>query len=315
MGRGLRRIALPPFRSTGHPWLVAATVLATLAACKEAARPAPVATIAMTRALDSVYVGGTRQVGVSLTDAQGNFLTRPVNWSSNADFIATIDDDGVVTGVAKGTAQITAMVEGKQAQMTMNVQEPVASIAVVPPEFDLELGTVRALLVTLSDKDGAALSGRVITFRTSDASVATVSVGGAVVPVKEGTATITAESEGKSATSAVTVVKSRVKSVVIDPPGPQTLITLQTLQLTAELRDASGTIVTGRTVTWTSSNNTVATVSATGLVTAKLPGQVQITARCEDGQAAIGVQVVLPVPGTAGGASSAGAAAPGTGTR
>ena len=99
MGRGLRRIALPPFRSTGHPWLVAATVLATLAACKEAARPAPVATIAMTRALDSVYVGGTRQVGVSLTDAQGNFLTRPVNWSSNADFIATIDDDGVVPTV------------------------------------------------------------------------------------------------------------------------------------------------------------------------------------------------------------------------
>ncbi len=312
MGRGLRRSAIPSVRTGGHRLLVAVTVLATLAACKEAARPAPVAAIAMTKAIDSVFVGGTRQVTASLTDAQGNFLTRPITWSSNAEHIATINNDGVVTGVAKGPAQITAITEGKQAFMTMNVQEPVAAISVVPPQFDLELGTVRALVVLLTDRSGTALSGRVVTFQTSNAAVATVSTGGAVVPVTEGNAKITVESEGKTATVDVTVVKSRVKSVTISPPGPQAVVVGGTLQLTAVLRDASGTIITGRQVTWTSSNSAIATVSSTGLVTGKTFGQVQITAECEDGASGIGIQVVLPVPGSAGSASSSEASASGT---
>src|SRR2546429_9513499 len=70
---------------------------------------------------------------------------------------------------------------------------------------------------------------------------------------------------GVSGSSRVRVRK--VKTVTVSPPTA-TVALGQTVQLTATLRDASGNVLTGRTVTWSSSNLAVATVSGSGLVTA-----------------------------------------------
>lgn len=65
--------------------------------------------------------------------------------------------------------------------------------------------------------------------------------------------------------------------------GPTALLLRigQTKQLTAFVKDASGTVLSGRTVTWTTDSPDVALVSATGLVTATGPGYVTIVATCE----------------------------------
>jgi len=82
-----------------------------------------------------------------------------------------------------------------------------------------------------------------------------------------------------------------VATVTIAPTSA-TVTVGGTQQLTATTRDASGNVLTGRTVTWTSSNTGVATVSTTGLVTAVAAGSATISATSEgrSGTAAITVQ-------------------------
>src|SRR5207244_516396 len=111
-------------------------------------------------------------------------------------------------------------------------------------------------------------------------SVATVSNSGLVSGVTPGSATITATSEGKSGTSSVTVTNVPVASVEVTPPSASVQAG-QTVQLTGTPRDAGGNPLSGRTVTWSSSNTSVATVSNSGLVSGVTPGTATITATSE----------------------------------
>ncbi|OLE68781.1 MAG: hypothetical protein AUG74_09330, partial [Bacteroidetes bacterium 13_1_20CM_4_60_6] len=78
-------------------------------------------------------------------------------------------------------------------------------------------------------------------------------------------------------------------------PGSASVNEGKTVQLTATLRDAAGNVLTGRTVTWTSANTSVATVSGSGLVTGKVAGTAAITATSE-GQSGSSAVTVVHVP-------------------
>src|SRR3989449_1141892 len=102
----------------------------------------------------------------------------------------------------------------------------------------------------------------------------------------------------KSDTASVTVAcPTPVASVSVGPAAASVQVA-GTVQLTATLKDANGTPLTGRAVTWVSSNTSVATVSTAGLVTGKVAGSATITAASEgqSGTAAITVTVAPPVP-------------------
>src|SRR5204863_6580386 len=133
-------------------------------------------------------------------------------------------------------------------------------------------------------------------------SVATVSGSGLVTSVVVGTATITANSEGKAGSATVTVTLVPVASVasVAVSPATASIRVGQTVQLTATPKDSAGSALTGRTVTWASSNTAVATVSPSGLVTTKAAGSATITATSE-GKAgsATGTVAVVPVASVA----------------
>src|SRR2546422_5631 len=82
---------------------------------------------------------------------------------------------------------------------------PVASVAVSPATPSVTVGQTVQLTATPKDASGSPLSGRPVTWQSGNTSVATVSGSGGVGGVTAGAATITATSEGKSGTSAVTV--------------------------------------------------------------------------------------------------------------
>ena len=84
-----------------------------------------------------------------------------------------------------------------------------------------------------------------------------------------------------------------VASVALTPPS-NTLIVAQTVQLSAATKDASGNVLTGRAVSWSSSSTGIATVSSAGLVTAVAPGSATIfaTSESKSGSAAITVTAV-----------------------
>ena len=104
------------------------------------------------------------------------------------------------------------------------------------------------------------MTNRVVTWTSSNTAVATVA-GGVVTGVKLGTATITATSEGKSGTAAVTVTGIPVGSVTVSPASKSLFVT-QNFALSVTVKDTTGAVVTDRPVTWSSSNASVATVSA-----------------------------------------------------
>ena len=174
---------------------------------------------------------------------------------------------------------------------------PVASIALSPASGTLSVGQTAQIVATLRDASGNILTGRTITWSSSNTAVATVTQAGAVTGVSAGSATITATSEGVSANAAVTIQSTvaPVASVAVTPASAA-LTVGQGTQLQATLRDASGNILTGRTITWTSSNGAVATVSATGYVTTVAAGSATITATSGGVSGSASVSVTAPAP-------------------
>src|SRR5207248_368282 len=123
-------------------------------------------------------------------------------------------------GVTPGSATITATSEGKSGTSSITVTTvPVATVDVTPPSASVQAGQTVQLTGTPRDAGGNPLSGRTVTWSSSNTSVATVSNSGLVSGVTPGTATITATSEGKSGTSSVTVTKVPGATVGVTPPA------------------------------------------------------------------------------------------------
>jgi uncharacterized protein YjdB len=256
----------------------------------------PVASVSVTPASLSLTVGQTGQLTATPRDAGGSPLTgRVVTWTTNSAAVATVNGNGLVTAQGAGTATITATSEGKSATAAITVTlVPVASVSVSPATLSLTVGQMGQLTATPRDASGNPLTGRVVTWTTNSASVATVSSSGLVTGQGAGTATITATSEGQSGTAAITVTQPTVPvaSVSVSPPN-LSLTVGQTGQLTATPRDASGNPLTGRVVTWTTNSAAVATVNSTGLVTAQGAGTATITATSEGRSGTVAIIVTL----------------------
>ena len=176
---------------------------------------------------------------------------------------------------------------------------PVASVEVTPPSATVQAGQTVQLTAILKDANGNLLSGRTVTWSSSNTAVATVDNSGLVSGAAAGSATITATSEGQGGTAAITVTPppppAPVASVTVTP-APASVPTGQTVQLTATLKDANGNTLTGRTVTWASSNPAVATVTGSGLVSGVTAGAATITATSETVSGTSAVTVTAPPP-------------------
>src|SRR2546427_203441 len=209
-------------------------------------------------------------------------------------------------GAAPGSYKVIAAAQpgGKADTAVVTVSSvSVASVTVSPATATLQVGQTVQLTATPQDASGTPLAGRVVTWASSNTAAATVSASGLVTGVAAGAATITATSEGKSGTTAITVSTVPVASVTVSP-ATASLQVGQTVQLTATPQDASGAALTGRVVTWASSNPAAATVNGSGLVTGAGAGSATITATSE-GKSATAAVTGTSVPGASGTVSPA----------
>ena len=178
---------------------------------------------------------------------------------------------------------------------------PVATtVEVVPATARLTaLGETVRLTATVRDQDGGAISGASIGWTTGDAAVATVDAAGLVTAVATGTATITATSGSASGTASVTVTQAPARVVLT--PGSATLAAVgETVRFAAEVRDANGNPIADATVSWASADAAVATVDATGLVTAVASGETTVTATSGTASADAAVTVMARASPTGG---------------
>src|SRR5947207_1139000 len=167
----------------------------------------------------------------------GRVGDRVGTWGSSAASVATVTSGGLVTGVAAGTATMTATSGGKSGTSAITVTfVPVATVTVTPASANLAVGQTVQLTATTKDANGNPLSGRTITWSSSNTAVATVTTSGSVKGVTAGSATITATSEGQSGASAITVpAPAPVASVSVNPASASVQVG-QTVQLVATPR-------------------------------------------------------------------------------
>ena len=213
---------------------------------------------------------------------------KTVTWSSSDSAVATVDN-GKVTAVKEGTATITAKAGDKSATCTVTVNKnviAVTSVTLNKTELTLTEGDSETLTATVKPDDA---TDKTVTWTSSNASIATVDANGKVTAVKEGSATITAKAGDKSSTCMVTVNKKvvAVTSVTLN----KTELTLteggsETLTATVKPDDA-----TDKTVTWTTSDASIATVDANGKVTAIKEGTATVTAKAGEKSATCKVTV------------------------
>ncbi len=155
----------------------------------------------------------------------------------------------------------------------------IASVAVTPRLSNLVVGGTQQLAASALDASGNPVAGATVTWTSSEPSVATVSATGLVTTVGAGSTAIQASSENATGFASITVT-APVAAVLVT--GNSGVVPVgQTLQLSAQARDAAGNSLFLRPVTWASSAPTVATVSSSGLVTAVSAGSATITATSE----------------------------------
>ncbi len=178
----------------------------------------PVATVEVSPQSPTVVVGTTLQLTANTLDGGGEPLTgRAITWASDAPQYATVSPSGLVTGVAVGSATISATSEGVKGTSSVTVTASaaaVASVEVTPGSASIVVGGTVQLTATPKDAASQPLTGRTITWGTNAPLVATVLTSGLVTGSGQGTATVTATSEGKSGSSIITVTTGGQSALV-----------------------------------------------------------------------------------------------------
>ena len=262
--------------------------------------PIVVTGITIDKTIATVEEGAT--VTLTATVTPGNATDKTVTWSTSNEAIATVSD-GVVTGVKAGEVTITAKAGDKSATCTVTVtakqgtEDPEDPIAVEGITLDKTTATVEegaTVTLTATVTPGNA-TDKTVTWSTSNEAIATVS-DGVVTGVKAGEVTITAKAGDKSATCTVTVT---AKQSTEDPDDPIAVESITLDKTTATVEEGATVTLTAtvtpdtatdKTVTWSTSNEAIATVSD-GVVTGVKAGEVTITAKAGDKSATCTVTV------------------------
>ena len=206
-----------------------------------------------------------------------------VVWSSSDMWVASVDENGLVRAYSVGEAIITATtVDGSNlsASCKVTVVSSLAqSITLDKTEVSLEATETATLVATVLPE---TTSNRSIEWKSSNDAVATVNNNGELTAIAVGEATITAttvDGSNLSASCKVTVVPTLAVSIELDKTEAS-VEEKSDLQLTATILPEH---TTNKEVAWSSSDNLVATVDNTGLVTIHSAGEVIITATTTDG--------------------------------
>jgi hypothetical protein len=198
---------------------ILAALLATLAAsaCSDATSthttPPPPPPARVTASVDVTPAAHTLVAGESVTllaralDAAGVEIPgRAVAWTSSNPLVAGVTPAGGVTAVSAGTAIITATIDQKSAVAQLVVSAvPVATIAVMPAAFVLEVGETKQMTAIVKDAQGNVLTGRAVQW-SADAAAVSISASGLVTALAPGYVGLTAVSEAKSSSVGATVV-------------------------------------------------------------------------------------------------------------
>lgn len=214
-------------------------------------------------------------------------ITGQVTWSSSSQGVAafaTPASPNRVTGVAPGSAVLTATVGNVSSTYTLTVSSATVTVLTITPAApSVAVGLSKQFTATGLFTDGTTQDITYdVEWASSSPGFATVSndpaTKGLVQAIAVGTSDITATFGGASATSLVSVTEPVLKSITLSPNNP-TLLTLSTRRLVATGNYSDGsTADLGSQVSWNSSDTTIALIAGDGTATALKPGSATVSA-------------------------------------
>ena len=229
----------------------------------------------------SMTVGSNQQLKAILTPVTAS---EDIVWTSSNQLVATVDGDGKVSAIKAGTTTVTANCEGFTATCQITVSAPLPTGITLNKTEATIMDSGNIQLTATVSPDGVTTP---ITWESLNTDIAKVSNNGLVTGVKVGTATITATCGSVSAKSTITVSPTPVSSVTLKPTS-QSINIGESVILTATVSPSEAT---NKTVTWTSSDVSVATVNSSGEVTGVKEGKTIITAKAGEKTATCEVTV------------------------
>ncbi len=239
----------------------------------------------------TVYNIHSNQSSISLAKGQTSGVPlelysydRELTWTSGDESIATVNSDGIVTGVGEGTTIITAATElGLTATTTVTVSN-IDSTADIAALNKTTASLVAGEQVQLTAEMKPAGAQADITWASGNTAVATVDSSGLVTAVKSGVTTITARvGTGQIFYCVINVISDNERVEVQSLSIPKSSIMLAPGDAAALNAEVLPSDATDKYIIYTSDNEDVAVVNAQGIVTAKAAGTAMIRAQSTNG--------------------------------
>ena len=265
--------------------------------------------IKLSKSSVTLGVDATYALGYTISPSDVDIID--VTWESSKPAVAVVDDMGVVTGLSKGEAKITARTSnGKKATCKVKVKEvkPTA-VKFAASSVTLKAGETYTARVNITPSEA---SGRDIVYTSSDEGVAYVDDDGVIYAVDQGTAIITAATAGVKGTMKVTVRGTGTSTATKKPTAIK--FTKSSISLNAGDEYPTGLAFTPTSATelevyYTSSNEGVAYVDDDGVIYAVDKGTASITATSA-ASSSVKATMKVTVSGTSTGGNPGGSAAP-----
>lgn len=248
-------------------------------------------TIALNLSNVTMDEGESRQLAATIEPSYAT--EKNVTWTSSNNEIATVSSNGLVKAISEGTAVITAKSGNVSANCTFKITKPIinaSKITLNTTSLTLEIGTSQLLTAYVEPYN---TTDPTVKWTSSNNDVATVTADGLVYAVGTGSAIITAQCGSVKATCTVNVP---------EPFIPATHISLNTTSLSLRVGDTAQltatvkpTNATNKTIVWSSTDPSIASVSETGLIKALDAGTTVITATCGDLMAECSITVSYPI--------------------
>ena len=240
------------------------------ATCEITVVATPVTAVTLNKTYVSLKAGET--VTLTATVKPDDATDKTVTWGSSDESVAKVEN-GIVTAIGKGLSTITAKAGDTSATCMVTVSVPVENVTLNKTELVLQKGQEEVLVALVSPDDA---TDKTINWSSSNVSVVRVDQNGAVAAEGAGTAVITASAGTKSATCTITVTIP-VESISLNMTK-RTIKVNETVLLKAEINPSDATT---KSIQWSSSDVSIASVGSNGMVKGLKEGVATITASAD----------------------------------